>query len=36
LKRSVFSDDAMADIRAIARQVAMNILSAIHFQGSGR
>jgi len=30
LKRIVFSEEAKADIRAIPRHIAMNILTAIH------
>jgi mRNA-degrading endonuclease RelE of RelBE toxin-antitoxin system len=30
LKRIIFSDEAKADIRAIPRHIAMNILTAIH------
>jgi mRNA-degrading endonuclease RelE of RelBE toxin-antitoxin system len=30
LKRIVFSEQAQADIRAIPRHIAMNILTAIH------
>jgi mRNA interferase RelE/StbE len=39
LKRIVFSDQAKADIRGIPRQIALNILAAIHRlaeSGAGR
>jgi len=39
LKRSVFSEDAKADIRAVPQHIAMNILTAIHRlaeSGAGR
>ena len=39
MKRIIFSEEAKADIRAIPRHVAMNILAALHRladSGSGR